>query len=215
MSPTSPLWPYAVVPAPLHGRGADHIRTLVPDGARVAGAVADALVDVDADEHARRAACGLQAAEALGLLDALLCLPFGEDIPMADIGPAHRASLAAAPLGCVEWSADFTLVRRVLRPAVDVPVVIVRAGRWREGLRRASAFEPFARRVVLLERLPGRWDTLAWEADALGIGVWTRDDGGSVVEVIAPAPWKQRYVKAAGWRFRERAYSVWIRSTPR
>lgn len=182
----------------------------VPSGARVSGAVADAVVTVDAIEDQRRAGLGLVGVADLGLLDALMCLPVGEAIPVADLGPVASAHLRAAPAGCVEWLDGGTRVRRLLVPAATVELVVVRCGRWRSGLLRAAAFEPFATRVVLLERPPRALHDIAWEADGAGVGLWVRHLDTEIVEVVAPAPFVRRYVKPAGWRFAERAYTAWI-----
>jgi hypothetical protein len=212
---TSPLWADHVVleKQATHAVRAGAIR--VAGGARVTGAVADAIIELDVDEHARRTASGLWGVEDLALLDALLCLPFGACVPAGDIGAARAAAIERAPVGCVEWSDDHTSVRRVLTPVANVTLVVVHGATWRNGLRRASAFEPFARRVVLLGHLSQLPEAGPLEADALGIGVWARDADGSITELVKPAPWRQRYVKPAGWRFRERAYAAWVTAKPR
>jgi len=43
--------------------------------------------------------------------------------------------------------------------------------------------------------------------------VWLRTST-HIEQILAPAPWRQLYVKAAGWRFRERAYDRWLSATP-
>ena len=99
-----------------------------------------------------------------------------------------------------------------MQPAL-VPLVLVRSRSWRRGLRTASAFEPFAQRVLILEDFRQDLNRLAWEADVLGVGVWLQTDSGTR-QVVPPAPWHQHYVKAAGWRFRERAYHSWLSARP-
>lgn len=94
-------------------------------------------------------------------------------------------------------------------PPATVPLVLVRSSSWRRGLRAASVFEPFAQRVLVLDGPRRNLHMVAWEADVLGVGVWVQTSAGTE-EVLAPAPWRQRYVKAAGWRFRERAYDCWL-----
>ncbi len=185
---------------------------VVRGGAVLAGAVASAVVVVDRDEHGRREACGLGAVTSLPLLDALMCLPPGVAVRAVDLGDRVAGELRSAPSGCVEWLPGPELaVRRVAVPAVDINAVVVEAGRWADGLRRAAAFGAVAPRVVLLDRARVPADRL-WEADAAGTGVWAREPDGSVREVVAPAAFVRRYVKPAGWRFRERAYGAWLRA---
>lgn len=195
----------------------------VKSAARVAGAVADAVLVVDDVEAARRIRFGLRGVSDLGLLDALMCLPVGAPVAVDDLSPVSRSRLRAAPAGCVEWLAGGTRVRRLLTPALTVDLVVVRAGTWRAGLLRAAAFEPFATRVVLLPCEPRTLRDIAWQADAAGIGLWigqadedrpmdtpaAEAGTGEVVQVVGPAPFVRRYVKPAGWRFTERAYTTW------
>ena len=181
----------------------------VSRGARVTGAVADAVVTIDADEHRRRAPIGLHGVTELGLLDALMCLPAGATVSTSDVGEIALWHLRRAPTGCVEWPTPRE-VSRVVVPACSVDLVVVRAASWRPALRCAAAFEPFARRVVLFEQPPRTLSDVEWEADAAGVGVWIRGTGGDVEEVMPPAPFVRRYVKPSGWRFTERAYSTWV-----
>jgi hypothetical protein len=183
---------------------------VVAGAAQVAGAKADAVVDIDQAEHLRRTRCGLDGVETLGLLDALMCLPHGQPIPVSDIGEVALWHLRRAPEGCVEWVAGGCAVRRLLRPVASVSLVVVRAAGWRTGLRRAAAFEPFARRVVLLPRPGRKLGDYAWEADAAGTGLWATNPGGGIDEVVAPGEFVLRYVRPARWRFTERAYIAWL-----
>jgi len=200
---------------PEAGFGRDVVQDVVAKAARVTGAVADAVVEIDADEHRRRAACGLGAVELLGLLDALMCLPYGAAIPVRDVGKVALWHLHQAPEGCVQWgggeSGCNALVRRLLVPVASVPLVVVRAAGWRTGLRRAAQFEPFARRVVVLRRAGRGLGEYAWEADAAGTGLWVARPGSDQVdEIVAPARFTPRYFRPARWRFAERAYTAWL-----
>ncbi|MGH3939854.1 MAG: hypothetical protein ACRDTG_14740 [Pseudonocardiaceae bacterium] len=177
----------------------------------MAGGVGDALVEVDEQEHNRRAASSLGAVTSLGLLDCLLGLPLGECVRWNDLSVEDVHRLQMAPLGVIDQSTRG--VRRVLVPPATVPLVVVRSSSWRRGLRRANAFEPFAQRVLILNHPRRDLPRLTWEADLLGVGVWIQTETG-VEEVLTPAPWRQRYVKAAGWRFRERAYRSWLNAAP-
>jgi hypothetical protein len=184
--------------------------TLVPNAARVSGGIGDALIDVDRGEHKRRSAIGLHAVTDLGLLGRLLALPLGELVRWDDLSPYDARRFAAAPYGTVECSP--VGARRLLCYPVSVPLVVVRSSSWRRGLRRASAFEPFAQRVLILEGSHRDLDRLVWEADVLGVGVWAKD-ASRLREVLPPAPWQQKFAKGAGWRFRERAYLALLNAT--
>lgn len=175
------------------------------------GAVADAVVRVDWTEHQRRLGTGLAAVTDLHALDRLLTFPLHELVAWPDLTPDDAQVLKALPEGAVEFTE--TGVRRVFAPAADVDVVIARSSRWQTGLRTAAAFAPFARRVLLLPRAPRLLHGRLWEADMLGVGVRI----GTLTEfdeVLPPARWKRRFVKAAGWRFRERAYAAWRSAQP-
>ena len=162
--------------------------------------------------HARRAAFGLGGVDELGLLAALMCLPACAPIPVGDFGEVALWHLRRAAPGCVEWLPDRQL-RRVLVPACTVDFVVVRSATWRSGLRRAAEFEPFATRIVQLTRRPRQHADIEWEADAAGIGVWLPQPEGQLVELVAPTPYVQHYVRPAGWRFTERAYAAWLNAS--
>jgi len=184
---------------------------LVPGAARVAGGTGDALLEIDVPEHQRRVMSGLRAATDLGLLSRLLRLPLGGLVQWEDLSPDDQRILRSAADGIVDCSPAG--VRRVLVQPVSVPLVLVRSRSWRRGLRTASVFEPFAQRVLVLEGFRQDLSQVAWEADVLGVGVWLQTGSGTR-EIVRPAPWRQQYVKAAGWRFRERAYSCWLNARP-
>ena len=192
---------------------AELVTSAIPSGARVSGATAGAVVRIDAVEHRRRA--GLAGVDDLGLLDALMDLPIGAEVPVYHIGAVARAHLRASPPGCVDWLAAGAVVRRLLVPAATVELIVVRTDRWPRGLARAAAFEPFATRVVLLQCQPRAVADIAWEADAAGVGLWLRQTDGEITEIVPPAPFVRRYVKPAGWRFTERAYTAWVNATSR
>lgn len=181
----------------------------VRGAARVSGGRADAVVVVDAAEHTRRTAAGLGAVPDYSTLYALMCLPADAPVPVADLGDVTHRLLGKAPAGCVDWL-DTTHVQRRYVPAASAPLVVVRSATWRPALRRAAVFEPFATRVVLLTRTPRRVADIAWEADVDGTGLWIAHPDGDVEEIVAPAPWVEHYVNAAGWRFAEHAYAAWL-----
>jgi hypothetical protein len=172
------------------------------------------VVQIDLQEHRRRAACDLGGVESLGLLDALMSLPHGAPVPVRDIGEVTLWHLRRCPEGCVQWLDNGRTVRRLLVPVTSVPLVVVRAASWRAGLHRAAAFEPFTRRAVLLARESRTLAGYAWEADAAGTGLWVANpDNPQVKEIVAPGEFVLRYVRPARWRFTERAYSTWLSTT--
>lgn len=201
-----------VVPAPRVAGVAADGEQFVLNAARVAGGRGDALMRVSHGEHERRAAAGIAAVTDLQVLDALLGLPLGMPVRSSDLSDRERVVLRSAPPGVVEASDGS--VRRVLEAPVEVGLVVVRSARFREGLVRASAFAPFAQRVLLLPARPKRAADVLWEADAAGIGVWVGEPEDAE-QLVAPAPWRRRYVKAAGWRFAEQAYGAWLSATGR
>ena len=190
------------------------VAAALPSAARVTGAIADAVVRIDEGEHARRAELGLAAGvEDLDLLDALMCLPLNHAVSVDDLEVVELAHLRACPPGCVQWIDDGSRVLRRLAPATTIELVVVHAQRWRSGLRRAAAFEPFAVRVVVIDRPRHSLVDVAWEADVTGVGLWVRTQGGEIIEVVTPTPFVRRYVKPAAWRFSERAYTTWLNAT--
>lgn len=202
-----------LTPSILDGpRPASAERFVVPGAARVTGAVADAVVRLDIAEHERRRAAGLGDVPSLDVLDALMCVPEGVDVPVADLGPVTLSHLRRAPAGCVMWVNGGWALRRLAVMPLSVELVIVRSTSWRAAIRRAAAFSPFATRVVLLDRLPSSWPAGSFDAVACGVGVWANHDG-AVVEYVAPEPFQLRWVKPARWRFAERAYGEWLRSS--
>jgi hypothetical protein len=179
----------------------------VEGGATVSGGRGDAVLQVDLDEHRRRQAHGLGAVTDLWTLDRLLCLPFA--LPVADTClSAEDEKVVRIPGVAAQTSEGFL---RVIRPVAEVRFVVIRATQWRSGIRRAAAFEPFARRILLLPAYPREVDRLLWEADLLGIGVRVGTVGDSE-QLVAAEPWKARYAKSAGWRFMERAYDAWLKA---
>jgi hypothetical protein len=191
------------------------VHSVIEGAARVSGAVADAVLEVDRREHDRRVECGLGGVEEIGILDALMCMPTGAALPLEDFRPVALRHLRRAPYGCLVWSEDGSEVRRLLNPVCSVSLVVVRAAGWRSGLWRAAAFEPFARRVVVLDRPSKKVREYAWEADASGTGLWIEHSDNLVEQIVPPGDFVLRYVKPARWRFRERAYAAWLTSTGR
>lgn len=205
------MWP-VVHPLPWPGSvEPDLLQTLsiVRHGARSAGSVADALAMHDTTEQARRREFALGAVQSLALLDALLNLPLRVPTHRDDLAPYARELLWRAPAGAVEL--DGAWVSRLLTPPLTVVAAVVRTRTWRRAIQRAGRFAPFAQQIMVFDRVPA--PELTWEANAAGIGVWVEVDG-ETREVCRPEPFARRYWKAAGWRFTEHAYAMWLTSTP-
>lgn len=199
-------WQAPVTPSDLHGEAL----VLVGGGAQAAGTIADALAVIDAGEHARRARTGLAAVTSLGMLDAVLDFPLHVPVRMCDIGPEAESAARRAPGGV--FRRDSTTVTRLLSPSVTVVAALVTGVSWRQMMARVVSFAPFCQQLMLLDRAPRMLGSLVWEAQVAGVGVWVRDDA-EIVEVLRPQVFKRRRWKAAGWRFQERAYATWLRST--
>jgi hypothetical protein len=182
---------------------------VVAGGAVTVGATGDAVVTCDYMEQARRRLVGLGAVTSLWLLDAVMTLPAGVPVRVADLSEDVRISVNAAPRGVV--AIDGGWVTRLLSPPLTVVGAVVCGTGWRRPLQQAGRFTPFAQRLLVLEKTPpsGR----IWEAQVAGVGVWISRNG-QLTEMCPPEPFKQRYWKAAGWRFAERAYAASLRASP-
>lgn len=169
-------------------------------------------IRVDMAEHTRRAGHGLGALTRSQVND-MFVLPHGYWVSWADLTPGRRWAMrdySQYPDGIVERSEDGA--RRQAVPPVTVDLAVVTGLSWTPGMRAAGAFAPFCSRVAQFgqrQRIPcGR----LWEAGYWGIGVW-RETPAGVEELVAPAPWRQRYWTEAAWSFRERVYDAWLTDT--
>jgi hypothetical protein len=179
-----------------------------PGAARLAGARADAVVRVDADEHARRRTVGVTAVTNLSVLGVLLTLPVHEAVRLTDLSARQRELAQRAGPGVVD--VEGKSVTRRLVPAASVPLVVVHHLGWRQALARAVEFSALLPTVVLLDREPRDWRTRAWEADLAGVGVQVRR--GATVETLLPprTDHPPMTVRPARWRLLERAYLTWL-----
>jgi hypothetical protein len=178
-------------------------------GAVTAGAVGDAVVACDYAEQARRRRVGLGAITSLWLLDAVMTLPAGTPVRVADLSEEVWACISAAPRGVV--ATDGRWVTRLLTPPLTVVGAVICGTGWRRPMQRAGRFTPFAQRLLVLKKMPP--SGMMWEAQVAGVGVWIFRDG-QLTEMCPPEPFKQRYWKPAGWRFAERAYAASLRPSP-
>lgn len=190
----SPLAPAAVISGELE---------VIPRGAVAAGATGDTVVACDYAEQARRRAAGLGAVTSWPLLDALMNLPAGAPVRVADLSGDTWARVSAAPEGVAE--VDGGWVTRLLSPPLTVVGAVVCGPGWRRPLQRAGMFTPFAQRLLVLGKAPP--SRVAWEAEVAGTGVWVAGNG-ELTELFPPEPFIRRYWKPAGWRFAESAYAA-------
>ena len=206
VSMTHPLrWRSHLDPSALASGSLD----VITRGAVTIGAAGDAVVACDYTEQARRRSAGLGAVTSLWLLDAVMTLPAGVPVRVADLSADVWASISAAPRGVA--AVDGGWVTRLLSPPLTVVGAVVCGTGWRRSLQRAGRFTPFAQRLLVLEKVPP--SRLMWEAQVAGVGVWVLRDG-QLAEICPPEPFTQRYWKPAGWRFAERAYSASLSASP-
>lgn len=172
------------------------------------------LVSLDVAEHARREATetGPVPYDSMGLLDALMALPEGIEVPLRSLERQYdrRKVRSAAPAGAVDvfqGPGGLHVVRRAVRP-LRVHLAVV-SGPPRPALDRASSFAPFCARAAFIRRHPG--DDYLFEASFYGIGVavgltspTTYPDGPAAL--LAPEPWVSKRHTPAGWNFAETAY---------
>jgi hypothetical protein len=200
---THPLpWPSHLDPDAIASGSLD----VIAAGAVTVGAVGDAVVSCDCAEQVRRRNEGLGAVTSLWLLDAVMTLPAGAPVRVADLSEEVWACISAAPKGVV--AVDGGWVTRLLSPPLTVVGAVMCGTGWRRLLQRAGRFTPFAQRLLVLEKMPP--SRMMWEAQVAGVGVWVFRDG-QLAEMCPPEPFKQRYWKPAGWRFAERAYAASLR----
>lgn len=181
---------------------------VIAAGAVTVGAVGDAVVACDHAEQARRRDAGLGAVTSLWLLNAVMTLPAGAPVRVADLSEEVWACVRVAPKGVVVI--DGRWVTRLLSPPLTVVGAVVHGTGWRRPLQRAGRFTPFAQRLLVLEKTPP--SGMIWEAQVAGVGVWTLQDA-RLEEICPPAPFRQLYWKPAGWGFAERAYAASLRSS--
>ena len=182
--------------------------TLLPVGCasaplRLWGADALVFYRLDGIEHARRRAVGAQPLDTFRPLETLATFPVGIPVPQAALKPAVCARVRRLPRGAAVCTQDE--VTRLAVPPLRVELIVVRAPGRRSGLELASQFAPFARRAMLLERRPPRFEELLLEADLYGIGVLVGDDGQLEV-AVEPAAYRPRAFTTAAWRFAEEIY---------
>jgi hypothetical protein len=169
---------------------------------KILGTLTHLTYRLDEHEHARRQAEGSPRLDT-GELNVLMNLPHGLPVPILSLTRDERR---LADRGLLESDGDGNVIRHT-RPPLAVNLAMVRATRWRSGLKRAGMFAPYCARAVHLPTGPD--DPMALlEAGFYGIGVYTTGDDGGIVVAVEPRPFVRRRWTPAGWGFLEDAYRL-------
>jgi hypothetical protein len=99
------------------------------------------------------------------------------------------------------------------RASIGVPVVpqrvIVRAERWRSGVRALATYAGYCERHLVVDRPRNGSDELELECSFFGIGLRYADGGDS--EALSAAPFLPARFSLASWLFAEQLYDEWLR----
>ena len=187
---------------------------LLPDGAqaaavRVRGAEALVFHRLDHAEHARREEAKAGWLDEFRPLEMLVNLPVGMRVPRASLGAQLRPEIRLLPAGAAVYD-RVSVTRLAVRP-LRVDLVVARAPSWRSGMDLASQFAPFARRAMLLEKVPRNIDELLMEADFYGVGVFMARRNG-VEMLVEPGEHRMLRYTTAAWRFTEQIYRAIMES---
>ncbi|MEU3544859.1 hypothetical protein [Streptomyces paromomycinus] len=156
----------------------------------------------DEAECARRRAVGAAPLDRLAVLETLLGLPPGQQVPLAALSEAQRAAVRALPRGVCDLDRRY-VVRRAVRPlTVDLAVVRCTGSGWRRGLARAGRFAPFCARALLVDGPVAEGEELWMQAAFYGIGL-LRPSFAGVDLVLEPRPYRPQRHTAAAWAFVE------------
>jgi hypothetical protein len=172
------------------------------------GRIVDAVFQLDADEHARRATLGIGPFEYPRMLRWLADLPEG---PHSD--PALLAETSLLPSGVLEWSPSGRL-ELLLKPPVALDAVVVPAiGRAQtRHVRVADHFAPYASRWVISAD-PRVDASVLVAASVNGVGLVTRWPQPEVIASAAPA--MGRSVPGLAWLLAEQTYGAWLAAESR
>jgi hypothetical protein len=165
----------------------------------------------DQREWRRREACGLGPVTAWDLLDTLMDFPASMAVPVTSLDAAVRRRLTAAPQGVVRFGLQG--VTRDVMPAVMPLLAIITARDWRTGLKSASRFANYCRRLIVAPDLGGSGETALAAAQLRGTGVAIGAEQARVLLEPRPVPdWEPT---PAWWRFCEQIYGQAVRAGPR
>jgi hypothetical protein len=176
-------------------------------GARLLDVEVDLLVVADEAEHTRRMAAEAEFLDDWDALRVLMSLPRWEPVPLRSLTPDERHAVRSAPHGAVEVTGES--VTRLAGPPVTRVLAVVTDTDWDRGLNVASRFAPVATRVLVLSNPPAELSVVAAEAAEFGIGLAVSTAGAPRLAVL-PERWRENYVSAGGWLFREQAYRAYL-----
>jgi hypothetical protein len=166
----------------------------------------------DRREWGRREACGLGPVVAWDLLDTLMDFPAGMAVPAASLDGAVRRRLTAAPPGVVRFGPEG--VTRTIVPAVIPLLAIITARDWRTGLKSASRFANYCRRLIVAPDL-GESSAGALAAARLrgtGVAIGRADQAQVLLEPRPVPDWEPT---PAWWRFCEEIYGQAVKAESR
>ncbi|HZN20870.1 MAG TPA: hypothetical protein VFB84_22205 [Micromonosporaceae bacterium] len=121
------------------------------------------------DQRRLRQAHAIGPVGGLDLIDTLMGLPLGLPVPVRTLSRADQRRLRRLPDGAVTWSG--TAVTRRLAPPVAPLLAMVHATDWSKGLRAASRFAMYCRRLLVIPTLPHEEEVALAQASFYGIGV--------------------------------------------
>ncbi len=180
----------------------------VVEGVRFGGTRFSAAIRLDRQEVGRRRDVGLAAVLEPRLLEAMSSLPLGIEVPLPGIDPLLVAVLDSAPAGVIEIGDDY--LRRLLKPVVDVELVIVESKMGSFPLAAAAGFAADAPRSIVMPEPPSDlW--LLREAEAYGVGVVV--DTASPNVLVVPSFERRGKPSPRHWWFLETVYDRWIANT--
>lgn len=155
---------------------------------------------VDSGEWRRREACGAEPITRMEVLDLLMGLPLGEDVPISSLASWERRVMGRAPRGALRRHGG--VVRRLAQVPLYPELALVWSRGWKQGMRAAGRFAPFCARALVVEQPLRRITEAMMELDFWGIGLLSGTHG-DLEPVVRPEPYVPHRFTAARWRFAE------------
>ena len=172
--------------------------------ARVMGTMITAIYRPNWVEWRRRGRDDDPALRRMSVLDALLAVPLGVPIDRSALSARVSRALRQVTKRSVAWADDS--VTRLVTVPLEPELVVVRGHQWNSGLRRASAFSTYCRRLVLWTGRTDQLSAIAAEADFYGVGLAIPSEFGLAL-VVAPAPAKDSATTPASWWLAEELFA--------
>jgi hypothetical protein len=165
---------------------------------------------LDVTEDARRRAAGIRSITDLAILDALLTLPEGMEVPLASIGGREQRILGRLPrLGVLtQHEGRVTRLARAPLQVARAEVAVRRS--WSAAFRQVREFSQYAERVLLCPSPPDA-DALL-EASYSGVGVAV-SSGSGWNWLLEPAKFVVQEHSPARWCFAESIYELHLSSS--